>query len=195
MHLQPYFSDKLLEAGCDEVGRGCLAGPVVAAAVILPKSFFHPLLNDSKQVTPVRRRHLNQFIQQKAVSWALGMASPQEIDHYNILQASYLAMHRAIAQLQPVPSLLLIDGHHFQPYEGIAHRCIVRGDAQLTPIAAASVLAKTYRDALMHQLAQQFPGYGWMSNVGYPTKTHRQAIQKLGITPHHRKCFRISPPR
>jgi ribonuclease HII len=188
--LHAYFSDHLVEAGCDEVGRGCLAGPVVAAAVILPKTFFHPLLNDSKQMTPARRQSLSKIIQQEAIAWALGEASPQEIDRHNIAVASYLAMHRAIAQLQPPPALLLIDGNSFRPYRNIPHQCIVKGDAQLAPIAAASVLAKTHRDALMRQLAQGLPGYGWASNVGYPTKAHRQAIQQLGITPHHRRSFR-----
>ena len=188
--LQTYFSAKLLEAGCDEAGRGCLAGPVVAAAVILPKDFAHPVLNDSKQLTAAQRELLTNVIQQAALAWAIGEASPQEIDQHNILNASYLAMHRAIAQLQPVPALLLIDGKHFQPYKAIPHQCIVKGDAQLAPIAAASILAKTYRDALMQELAWDFPGYGWESNVGYPTQAHRQAIQQQGITPHHRKSFR-----
>lgn len=188
--LQSYFYANLLEAGCDEAGRGCLAGPVVAAAVVLPKDFSHPLLNDSKQLTPIRRRLLSKIIQQEAIDWALGEASSQEIDQHNILHASYLAMHRAIALLHPLPALLLIDGNRFWPYPNIPHQCIVRGDAQLAPIAAASVLAKTHRDALMHQLAQGFPGYGWESNVGYPTQAHRQAIQQLGITPHHRHSFR-----
>ena len=192
--LQPYFSDTLIEAGCDEVGRGCLAGPVVAAAVILPKTFLHPPLRDSKQLTPAQRQHLSQVIQQEALAWALGEASPQEIDQYNVLNATYLAMHRAIAQLQPLPALLLIDGNNFRPYSNIPHQCIVKGDAQLAPIAAASILAKTYRDARMHQLAQDFPGYGWASNVGYPTKVHRQGIQKLGVTPHHRHSFRLASP-
>ncbi|MCU0318145.1 MAG: ribonuclease HII [Amoebophilaceae bacterium] len=191
--LQPYFSNTLTEAGCDEVGRGCLAGPVVAAAVILPKSFFHPLLNDSKQLTPAQRQLLSEIIRQRAVAWAVGEASAQEIDQYNILRASYLAMHRAIALLQPPPALLLIDGNCFRHYLKIPHRCIVKGDAKLAPIAAASVLAKTHRDALMHQLAQDFPGYGWESNVGYPTRMHRRAIQKLGTTPHHRRSFRLAP--
>ena len=189
--LQPYFCNSTLEAGCDEVGRGCLAGPVVAAAVILPKYFSHPLLNDSKQLTPARRQMISRVIRQEANAWALGEASPQEIDQYNIAHATYLAMHRAITQLQPAPALLLIDGHRFQPYPGIPHQCIVKGDAQLAPIAAASVLAKTYRDALMHQLAQDFSGYGWERNVGYPTKVHRQAMQQLGTTPHHRQSFRL----
>ena len=189
--LQPYFAEQLIEAGCDEVGRGCLAGPVVAAATILPKDFFHPLLNDSKQLTPAQRQLLTVVIQQAAIAWAIGEASPQEIDEHNILNASYLAMHRAIVQLEPVPALLLIDGHRFQPYKAIPHQCIVKGDAQFAPIAAASVLAKTYRDTLMQGLARDFPGYGWVTNVGYPTQVHRQAIQQKGITPHHRKTFRL----
>ena len=191
--LQAYFSEQLLEAGCDEVGRGCLAGPVVAAAAILPKDFFHPLLNDSKQLPPMQRQLLSGVIQQEAVAWAIGEASAQEIDQHNILNASYLAMHRAIAQLQPVPALLLIDGNRFQPYKTIPHECIVKGDAQFAPIAAASVLAKTYRDTLMHELAQDFPGYRWETNVGYPTQAHRRAIQQQGITPQHRKTFRLVP--
>jgi len=192
--LQSYFSDKLIEAGCDEVGRGCLAGPVVAAAVMLPKTFFHPLLNDSKQLTPTRRQLLSKVIRQEAIAWAIGTASPQEIDQYNILCASYLAMHRAIAKLRLLPALLLIDGNSFRPYQNIPYQCIVKGDAQLAPIAAASVLAKTHRDALMHRLAQDFPGYGWASNVGYPTQAHRHAIRQLGVTPHHRHSFRLVPP-
>ena len=189
--LQSYFSDQLLEAGCDEVGRGCLAGPVVAAAVILPKSFSHPLLNDSKQMTPTQRVQLRTIIQAQAISWAIGEASSQEIDQYNILHASYLAMHKAIAQLRPVPTLLLIDGHRFEPYQDIRHECIVKGDALLAPIAAASVLAKTHRDSIMHALAKVYPGYGWETNVGYPTQAHRQAILQQGTTPHHRVSFRL----
>jgi len=192
--LQSYFSDELVEAGCDEVGRGCLAGPVVAAAVILPKSFAHPLLNDSKQLSAAQRLVVRPQIEAAALGWAIGAASPAEIDAMNILQASYVAMHRAIAQLQPVPELLLIDGHRFRPYPHIPHQCIVRGDAQLAPIAAASILAKTYRDALMHRLAQDFQGYGWESNVGYPTPAHRRAIHTQGTTPHHRKTFRLTDP-
>jgi len=191
--LQAYFSEQLLEAGCDEVGRGCLAGPVVAAAVILPKNFVHPVLNDSKQLTANQRLMLTGVIEKQALAWAIGQASPQEIDQCNILNASYLAMRRAIAQLQPIPALLLIDGNRFQPYPNIPHECIVKGDTKFAAIAAASVLAKTYRDALMHRLAQIFPGYGWESNVGYPTKNHRQGIQQQGITPHHRKSFRLLP--
>lgn len=189
--LQPYFSDKLTEAGCDEVGRGCLAGPVVAAAVILPKSFLYPGLRDSKQLTAVQRQFLSKIIQQEAIAWAVGEASPQEIDQYNISNATYVAMHRAISQLNPLPALLLIDGPRFQSYRNIPHQCIVKGDARLAPIAAASVLAKTYRDTLMHQLARSFPDYGWASNVGYPTRAHRRALQERGTTPHHRRSFRL----
>lgn len=191
--LQSCLTNHLLEAGCDEVGRGCLAGPVVAAAVILPKEFFHPVLNDSKQLTARQRHMLTEVIEAQALAWAIGQASPEEIDEHNILNASYLAMHRAIAQLQPMPELLLIDGHRFQPYPHIPHECIVKGDTKLAAIAAASVIAKTYRDKLMQKLAQDFPGYGWESNVGYPTKAHRQGIQEKGIMPHHRKSFRLFP--
>ncbi len=189
--LQAYFSEQLPEAGCDEVGRGCLAGPVVAAAVILPKNFVHPVLNDSKQLTAIQRLMLTEVIEKQALAWAIGQASPQEIDQHNILNASYLAMHRAIAQLQPAPALLLIDGNRFQPYPNIPHECIVKGDTKFAAIAAASILAKTYRDTLMQRLAQNFPGYGWESNVGYPTKAHRAGIQQQGITSHHRQSFRL----
>ncbi len=189
--LLPYYSNTLPEAGCDEVGRGCLAGPVVAAAVILPKSFFHPLLNDSKQLTPTQRQLISRVILQEAIGWALGEATPHEIDQHNILNATFLAMHRAIAQLQPVPALLLIDGNRFNPYPNIPHHCFVKGDAKLAPIAAASVLAKTHRDIVMHKLAEDYPGYGWETNVGYPTQAHRQGIQQLGTTPHHRQSFRL----
>lgn len=189
--LQSYYTEDLIEAGCDEVGRGCLAGPVVAAAVILPKDYFHPLLNDSKKVTPTHRALLTQEIKQAAIAWAIGEASDEEIDRVNILNASYLAMHRAIEQLAQQPQLLLIDGKYFKTYPAIPHQCIVGGDAKFSAIAAASILAKTYRDAYMHQLAIEFPGYGWEKNVGYPTRTHLQAIQQMGITPYHRRTFGI----
>ncbi len=188
--LRAYLTDKLLEAGCDEVGVGCVAGPVVAAAVILPKDFFHPLLDDSKKLSLGQRRLLKEVIRREAIAWAIGKASPKEIDEHNIFQASYMAMHRAIAKLKPVPALLLIDGKSFRPYPDIPHQCIVKGDAQFASIAAASILAKTYRDALMQELAHHFPGYGWENNVGYPTPFHRYAIQYWGITPHHRKSYR-----
>ena len=191
--LKPHYAEKLIEAGCDEVGRGCLAGPVVAAAVILPKGYFHPLLNDSKQLSQAQRLLLSSTIKQVALAWAIGEASNEEIDQINILNASYLAMHRAIALLKEPPELLLIDGNRFKPYKGIPHVCIVRGDTQFSAIAAASVLAKTHRDANMRTLSAQFPGYYWEKNVGYPTPAHRQAIQQLGITPYHRKTFRLVP--
>lgn len=191
--LKPHYAEKLIEAGCDEVGRGCLAGPVVAAAVILPKGYFHPLLNDSKQLSQAQRLLLSSTIKQVALAWAIGEASNEEIDQINILNASYLAMHRAIALLKEPPELLLIDGNRFKPYKGIPHVCIVRGDTQFSAIAAASVLAKTHRDAYMRTLSAQFPGYYWEKNVGYPTPAHRQAIQQLGITPYHRKTFRLVP--
>lgn len=189
--LQPYYTTDLMEAGCDEVGRGCLAGPVVAAAVILPKDYFHPLLNDSKKVTPAHRVLLAQEIKQVAIVWAIGEASHEEIDELNILNASYLAMHRAIQQLAQQPQLLLIDGKYFKAYPAIPHKCVVGGDAKFSAIAAASILAKTHRDAYMHQVATAYPEYGWEKNVGYPTKTHLQAIQQRGFTPHHRRTFGI----
>ena len=188
---KPYYDSKLLEAGCDEVGRGCLVGPVVAGAVILPKNYKHPLLHDSKQLSPVKRGLLSKAIKQVAIAWALGAASHQEIDQLNVLQASYLAMHRAIALLNQLPELLLIDGNRFKPYPHIPHVCIVKGDEQFNAIAAASIIAKTHRDAWMHDLAKKFPGYGWQTNVGYPTPSHCQAIEQLGITPFHRKTFKM----
>lgn len=193
LKLKSCFSNKLIEAGCDEAGRGCLAGPVVAAAVILPKDYFHPILNDSKQLGIKQRLLLRTVIEKEAIDWALGTVSNEEIDQINILHASFLAMHRAIDQLKQKPELLLIDGNKFQPYQGIQHQCIVKGDTKFCAIAAASVMAKTHRDALMHQLSEQFPGYFWEKNVGYPTKAHRAAIQQLGVTPYHRKTFRLMP--
>lgn len=191
--LKPHHTEKLIEAGCDEVGRGCLAGPVVAAAVILPKGYVHPLLNDSKQLSQAQRLLLSSAIKQVALAWAIGEASNEEIDQVNILHASYLAIHRAIALLKQLPEFLLIDGNRFKPYKAIPHVCIVRGDAQFSAIAAASVLAKTHRDAYMRTLSAQFPGYYWEKNVGYPTLAHRQAIQQLGTTPYHRQTFRLVP--
>lgn len=187
--LQPYYRKDLIEAGCDEVGRGCLAGPVVAAAVILEKDYFHPLLNDSKKVKPSHRAFMAQEIKQAAIAWAIGEANHEEIDALNIFNASYLAMHRAIEQLSQQPHLLLIDGKYFKAYPTIPHECMIGGDAQFSAIAAASILAKTHRDAYMQQLAIKYPAYGWEKNVGYPTPTHLQAIQQRGITPYHRKTF------
>ena len=180
-------------AGCDEVGRGCLAGPVVAAAVVLPKRYRHSLLNDSKQLTRAERESLRIDIERDALAWAVAEVSNAEIDTINILKASFLAMHNAIIQLKVTPSLLLIDGNRFTPYQGIPHECIIKGDGKYLSIAAASVLAKTYRDDLMTGLASRFPGYGWETNMGYPTEAHRDGIRKLGITPFHRKTFQLLP--
>jgi len=187
--LLPYYRDDGLEAGCDEAGRGCLAGPVFAAAVILPAGFYHPLLNDSKQLRAAERETLRQYIEQHALSFAVAAVSPEEIDRINILQASFLAMHLAIDRLTVRPQRLLIDGNRFKPYPGIPHVCIVKGDATYAAIAAASILAKTYRDSWMLDLHARYPRYGWDRNKGYPTAAHRRAIQQLGLTPHHRKTF------
>jgi ribonuclease HII len=176
-------------AGCDEVGRGCLAGPVVAAAVIFSPDFPYPLLKDSKQLTAKQRVLLDAMIREEALDWAIGFVSSQEIDQLNILNASHLAMHRAIDQLKIRPDLLLIDGKFFKPYPHIKHQCIVRGDEQVSSIAAASIIAKVYRDQYMQELSLQAPGYGWEHNMGYPTRAHRQAICDLGITKHHRQSF------
>jgi ribonuclease HII len=191
--LQSSFTPDLIEAGCDEVGRGCLAGPVVAAAVILPKNFTHELLNDSKQLTKEERNSLQDEIKRVALSWAVAEVSPEEIDKINILNASFLAMHKALDQLRIRPELLLIDGNRFKPYQEIKFECIIKGDANYLSIAAASVLAKIYRDELMEQLGTKYPGYGWHTNVGYPTIEHRDGIRSQGITPLHRKSFALLP--
>ena len=190
--LLPTFSHEgLIECGCDEAGRGCLAGPVVATAVILPEGFSHPLLNDSKQLTERQRELLRPIIEQEALAWGVGSVSPEEIDQINILRASFLAMHRAIDDLILRPQLLLIDGNRFTSYSDIPHECIVGGDGKYTSIAAASVLAKTHRDALMLRLASEYPGYGLEVHKGYPTPAHKEAIRTLGLTPIHRKTFAI----
>jgi ribonuclease HII len=191
--LQNSFTADKIEAGCDEVGRGCLAGPVVAAAVILPKKYKHKLLNDSKQVTEQVRLELDGVIKHDALAWAIAEVSPQEIDQINILNASFKAMHLALDQLKVSPELLLIDGNRFKTYQQIPHQCIIKGDAKFLSIAAASILAKNYRDGLMKKLASDFPGYGWATNVGYPTIQHREGIKKLGVTPHHRISFQLLP--
>ena len=191
--LKSSFTKDLIEAGCDEVGRGCLAGPVVAAAVILPKKYRHKLLNDSKQLTKEERMALREDIIRDAVSWAVAEVSHTEIDLINILQASFKAMHLALDQLTVRPEFLLIDGNRFNTYQDVPHECIVKGDGRYLSIAAASVIAKTCRDELMQQRALQFPGYGWETNVGYPTPEHRQGIVKLGITPYHRRSFQLLP--
>jgi ribonuclease HII len=185
------FTLDLIEAGCDEAGRGCLAGPVVAAAVIFPKGYSHPLLNDSKQLSREERQLLQSDILRDAVAWAIGEVSNEEIDEINILNASLLAMHRALDQLPVRPEFLLIDGNRFKPYGDVRFECIVKGDGTYLSIAAASVLAKNYRDELMIKLAGVYPGYGWHTNVGYPTAEHRDAIRQLGLTPFHRKSFQL----
>ena len=190
--LRESFSNKL-EAGCDEAGRGCLAGPVIAAAVILPRNFKNTALNDSKVVSEKEREHLRNIIKKTAIAWAIGAANPQEIDQINILNASFLAMHRAINSLNTKPELLLIDGNHFNPYPNITHKCIIKGDSKFMSIAAASILAKTYRDDLMKKLDKEHPSYYWKQNKGYPTKKHRDGIIEHGITKHHRKSFQLLP--
>lgn len=191
--LLPYLEAHRIEAGCDEAGRGCLAGPVFAAAVILPETFQNELLNDSKQLTEKRRYALRPIIEQEALAWAVGIVMPEEIDRINILKASFLAMHRAVDQLKVRPQHLLIDGNRFTPYPDVPHTTIVKGDGTYMSIAAASILAKTYRDDYMNQLDEQFPVYHWKENKGYPTKAHREAIRQFGITPHHRKSFTLLP--
>ena len=189
--LLPYLNKGLIEAGCDEAGRGCFAGAVYAAAVILPPDFQCELLNDSKQLTERQRYQLRPIIEQEAVAWAVGVVTPEEIDKINILQASFLAMHRAIDGLQVRPQHLLIDGNRFRKYKDLPHTTVVKGDGKLMSIAAASVLAKTYRDDYMLQLHEQYPYYGWDRNKGYPTKEHRQAIEQHGTTPYHRLTFNL----
>lgn len=183
----------LIEAGCDEAGRGCLAGPVYAAAVILPKGFRHKLLNDSKKMSHSARLELRAIIEKKALAWAVGIVDHEEIDKINILNASFLSMHRAVDQLQLKPEQLLIDGNRFNPYPKIPHHCIIKGDGKYKSIAAASVLAKTHRDEFMTNLSDEFPEYGWAENMGYPTKKHREAIRKIGLSPFHRKSFKQLP--
>lgn len=189
--LLPYKTAGCVEAGCDEAGRGCLAGAVYAAAVILPPDFRNEVLNDSKQLTEKQRYDLRPIIEKEAVAWAVGIVSPEEIDRINILKASFLAMHRAIDALAVRPEALLIDGNRFTPYAGIPHSCEVKGDGRFLSIAAASVLAKTYRDDYMLRLHEEYPQYGWNENKGYPTRAHRDAIRQYGTTPYHRQTFRL----
>ncbi|TPE44627.1 ribonuclease HII [Pontibacter mangrovi] len=191
--LLPNHSGYTLEAGVDEVGRGCLAGPVVAAAVILPPDYRHPLLNDSKKLTRKLREQLRGEIVSEAVAWAIGEASPEEIDKINILQATYLAMHRALQALPRQPEYLLVDGNRFKPFGQVPHSCMVKGDGKYLSIAAASVLAKTHRDDLMCELAKEHPYFGWEQNAGYPTQAHRAGIAKYGATLHHRQSFALLP--
>ncbi len=189
--LLPFFHPTLPEAGCDEAGRGCLAGPVFAAAVILPKDFHHPLLNDSKQLTEAQRYLLRPIIEKEAIAFAMAQVCNNTIDEINILKASFKAMHLAIDQLQIKPQLLLIDGNRFTPYPFIPHQCVIGGDGKYASIAAASVLAKTYRDDFMADLHRQHPQYGWAKNKGYATITHQTALNEFGPTPFHRRSFRL----
>ena len=189
--LQSHYYDGLIEAGCDEAGRGCLAGSVYAAAVILPQNYSHPYLNDSKQLTEKRRMILRKDIEKDAIAWAVGVVSPEEIDEINILKASFLAMHRAIDQLKVRPEALIIDGNRFTPYQNLPYTPIVKGDSKYLSIAAASILAKTYRDEYMEELHSQYPQYQWNKNKGYPTVAHREAIKKYGTTPFHRMSFNL----
>lgn len=191
--LKSYFDKTLIEAGCDEAGRGCLAGPVYAASVILPKNYKNKWLDDSKKLSDKDRYELRPEIEEKAITWAVGVVDNIEIDKINILKASFLAMHRAIDKLNQKPELLLIDGNRFTPYEKINHQCIIKGDAKFLSIAAASILAKTYRDDFMKDAAMQYPQYCWEQNMGYPTKKHRDAIRIYGTTPLHRLTFQLLP--
>ena len=188
--LKHYLSGKILVAGCDEAGRGCLAGPVVAAAVILPPDFSHPKLNDSKKMKEADREAVREAIIEKALAWAVGICDHEEIDRINILNASLLAMQKAISKLKPLPGLLIIDGNRFHPYKKIPHQCVVGGDGIYTQIAAASVIAKTERDRIMNELHLSYPQYGWDRNKAYGTASHREAIFKYGRTPFHRKSFK-----
>ncbi len=189
--LQEYLNKGTVEAGCDEAGRGCLAGPVVAAAVILPDGFYHPLLNDSKQLSEKKRKILRPIIEKEALAWGVSVIDNTEVDEINVLNASIVGMQRAVDKLSIEPEHLLIDGNRFKPHREIPHTCIVKGDAKFMSIAAASILAKTHRDELMEEMAQKFPGYDWEKNKGYPTKKHRAAIKKLGATPLHRQSFKL----
>ena len=189
--LKSHYYEGKIEAGCDEAGRGCLAGSVYAAAVILPTDYQNDLLNDSKQLTEKRRYQLREIIERDAVAWAVGIVSPDEIDKINILNASILAMHRALDQLKVRPEAIIVDGNKFKPYQNLPHTTIVKGDGKYLAIAAASILAKTYRDDYMNELAKEYPQYDWLSNKGYPTKKHRDAIRQYGITPYHRKSYNL----
>ena len=189
--LKPYYNKKGLEAGCDEAGRGCLAGPVCAAAVILPKDFYHPLLNDSKQISEKKREILRPIIEKEAIAFAVVMVNHKKIDEINILNASILAMQKAVGKLKTKPDLLLIDGNRFKQYKKYKHKTIIKGDSKYASIAAASVLAKTYRDDYMQKLHKKHPQYDWHKNKAYPTKAHREAIKEFGVTPFHRLTFRL----
>lgn len=190
--LKPYLNPDKIEAGCDEAGRGCLAGPVFAAAVILPEGFSNELLNDSKKLTELQRYKLREVIEREAAAWAVGIVTAEEIDEINILRASILAMKRAVEQLKIIPEHILIDGNRFTPYKNIPYTTVVKGDATYMSIAAASILAKTYRDDYMQKIAEEYPAYDWKNNKGYPTAKHRAAIKAHGATPHHRMTFNLT---
>ena len=191
--LKSYFNKQGIEAGCDEAGRGCLAGPVYAAAVILPKDYKNSILNDSKQISEKKREILRVEIEKEAIAFGVGIVDNIEIDEINILNASFLAMHRAVDKLQTTPELLLIDGNRFKPYPNIPHKCIIKGDAKFLSIAAASILAKTYRDDFLMKMHEEFPFYDWHKNKAYPTKVHREGIRKHGTTKYHRMTFKLLP--
>lgn len=193
--LLSYYQSDLREAGCDEAGRGCLAGPVFAAAVVFPVDYYNPVLNDSKKLSEKKRLELRTVVEQEALDFAVASVSAEEIDKINIHQASYLAMHRALDMLNVPADYIIVDGNKFVPYQTIPYTCIVKGDGKYLSIAAASILAKTYRDEYMQQLAAEHPDYDWLSNKGYPTIKHRNAILQLGLTPHHRKTFRVTDPQ
>lgn len=193
--LKLNYTKGLIEAGCDEAGRGCLAGPVVASAVILPPYFQNRVLNDSKKLSEKQRNLLRPIIEKEAADWGIGIVSVKEIDEMNILNASFLAMHRAIEQLKQNPEQLLIDGNRFNPYKNIPHHCIIKGDSKYLSIAAASILAKTYRDEIMKKIDLEFKCYNWKNNKGYPTENHRKAIREKGVSPYHRKSFQLLPPQ
>lgn len=193
--LLSYFQDRFIEAGCDEAGRGCLAGPVFAAAVVFNRDFRHEVLNDSKKINAVQRYKLREIILNEAIAFSVAKVDAEEIDQINILNASFLAMHRALDQLSTRAEFVLVDGNRFKPYQDIPFECVIKGDGKYLSIAAASILAKTYRDDYMDALALKFPQYGWLSNKGYPTIHHRKAILDHGLTPYHRKSFRISDPQ
>lgn len=189
------FQREFIEAGCDEAGRGCLAGPVFAAAVVFPADYCNPVLNDSKKLSEKKRMELRPIIEQEALAYAVASVSAEEIDKINIHKASYLAMHKALDMLAVKPGFLIIDGNKFIPYPNVPHSCIIKGDGKYLSIAAASILAKTYRDEYMENIAVDYPDYDWMQNKGYPTIKHRQAVLQLGLTPHHRKTFRVTDPQ
>jgi ribonuclease HII len=191
--LKPFFQGEVMEAGCDEAGRGCLAGPVFAASVILPRDFYHPLLNDSKQLREKDRNLLRDVIEKQAIAYAVASLDAGIIDEINILQASFRAMHLALERLTIPPALILVDGNRFKPFAGVPHKTIIKGDGIYASIAAASVLAKTYRDEAMSKLHAEFPQYGWLENKGYPTLKHREAIRRFGLSPYHRSSFQCLP--